>query len=248
MLFLTLSSQNPAAVDSTLHVIDSLYNSARYVDAELESRRLREEPLLSDSIKVLIEKWIAFSLIAQGKTAPARERFISLLWLDPDFELDPVLTSPKILSVFNDARVKYLSHKRSQSDSMKTDTQRVLRSVTYRAALFPGWEQLYTGRTTSGSFFLGAGAITLGSGIAFEILRANARDEYLKETVPTDIASKYDRYNSYRKAEIYSFIGFAIVYIASEVDVFSNSGSPDIAFRPTYNPLSGNSLTLSVIF
>ncbi|MBI2429161.1 MAG: hypothetical protein HYV29_10270 [Ignavibacteriales bacterium] len=222
-----LISQNAATVDSTLREIETLYNSARYVDAELESRRLREELSLSDSVKVLIEKWIAFSLIAQGKTVPARERFVELLSLRPDFELDPVLTSPKILSVFNDARVKYLSCLRSRKKKKKIDMH---------------------GRTTTGSIFLGAGIATLGSGITFEILRANAREEYLKATNTSDIASKYSVYNSYRKTEIYSFIGFAVIYVASEIDVFTTSTSPDIAIRHSYNPVSGNFLSLSFKF
>lgn len=248
MLSLPLISQDSISVDSTLHEIESLYNNARYVDAELEARRLSEEMSVSDSTKVQIEKWIAFSLIAQGRIAPARERFISLLSINPDFDLDAVLTSPKILSVFNDAKAKYRSNKRNQSDSLKADRQRIAQTITYRTALFPGWEQLHHGRTTSGSLFLGAGAATLGAGIAFEILRSNARDEYLKATIPTDINTKYDSYNSYRKAEIYSFVGFAVVYLFSEIDVFTNTDSPLLSVQPSNNPLLEHSITLSIKF
>ena len=96
-------------VDSSLKQIEALYNSAQYVTAELEARRLYEEMDLTDSARVQIEKWVAFSLIAQGKSSIARERFVTLLSINPDFELDPVLTSPKILSVFYEAKTKFLS-------------------------------------------------------------------------------------------------------------------------------------------
>ena len=245
---LLLFSQNPISVDSTLREIEGLYNNARYVDAELEARRLSEEGFISDSVKVQVEKWIAFSLIAQGRTIPARDRFVSLLSINPEFELDPVLTSPKILSVFNDAKVKYRSNKKLQSDSLKTEKERIARTITYRTALFPGWEQLHQGRITSGTLFLGAGIASLGAGITFEILRANARDEYLKATIPSDIATKYNSYNSYRKAEIYSFIGFAIVYFSSEIDVFTSDDSQSLSIKPSNGPLLGQSITLSVKF
>ncbi|MEW5798130.1 MAG: hypothetical protein AB1728_03900 [Bacteroidota bacterium] len=248
LFFLSLFSQELLSIDSTLHQIESLYNNARYIDAELEARRLSEEVIISDSVKVQVEKWIAFSLIAQGRTIPARERFVSLLSINPDFELDPVLTSPKILSVFNDAKVKYRSNKKFQSDSLKDERERIVQTITYRTALFPGWEQLHQGRMTSGSLFFGAGIATLGAGITFEILRANAREEYLKATIPSDIAAKYNSYNSYRKSEIYSFIGFAIVYFSSEIDVFTNNDSQSLSIMPSNDPLLGQSITLSVKF
>ena len=246
--FMTLIAQNVSSVDSALQEINSLYNAARYVDAELESRRLREEPALTDSAKVLIEKWIAFSLIAQGKTSSARERFNSLLLIDPDFDLDPVLTSPKILSVFNDAKVKYLSWKKSQPDTLRTDAVGGAYAVSYRAVAFPGWEQLHQGRTTSGAIFLGAGIATLGGGIVFEIFRANAREEYLKATISSEIKSKYDSYNFYRSAEIYSFISFGIIYVASELDVFSNTDSSPLSVHSSHDPHIGQSITFTVKF
>lgn len=242
------SAQNTTQIDSALQSIESLYNNARYSDAELESRRLLEESSLSDSAKVQVEKWIAFSLIAQGKMSTARERFVHLLSLNPDFELDPVLTSPKILSVFNDAKAKFFSMKRLQADTTALDSKIKRQGITYRTLIFPGWEQLYHGRTTRGSLFLGAGIATLGAGLTFEFLRADARKQYLNATQPSDIASKYDSYNFYRKAEIYSFIGFALVYLASEVDVLTYSDSSPIALRSVPNQFSHPFLALSIRF
>ena len=48
--------QNGVQVDSTLKEIETLYNSAQYVVAELEARRLYEEAELSDSAQVQMEK------------------------------------------------------------------------------------------------------------------------------------------------------------------------------------------------
>jgi hypothetical protein len=239
-------SQNGGAIDSTLREIEGMYNSARYVDAELEARRLLEVPSIADSAAVRIEQWIAFSLIAQGKNSPARDRFIALLKIDPEYELDPVLTSPKILTVFNDARSMFLSSRRSQSSGEPSALFPQRGQITFRTLLFPGWEQHYQGKSTKGMIFLGAGAAALGSGIVFEALRSDARTEYLNATRPSDIAEKYDSYNTYRKAEIYSFIAFAVVYIVSEIDVVSSQDFPAISYHPSLRENNGHFLTVTV--
>ena len=59
ILFLSTAfaySQNGGAIDSTLREIEGMYNAARYVDAELEARRLLETPSIADSMVVRIEQ------------------------------------------------------------------------------------------------------------------------------------------------------------------------------------------------
>lgn len=237
-----LSAQNGSLL-SSLNNIEMLYNGGQYLSAELEARRMFELAELNDSTKVQLEKWIAFALIAQGKSTLAKERFVALLNIDGTFELDPILTSPKILSVFNDARVKFISQKKTKT--VDSTQQSVQYSVSYRTVVFPGWEQFYQGRTTQAYLYGGAGIISLSSGIVFEILRSNARKEYLSAASLSDISSKYDSYNSYRKAEIYSFAAFALVYVVSEIDVFTASG---VSIQPKYSAYQGNQLLLTVQF
>ena len=166
--------------------------------------------------------------------------------IDPDYDLDPILTSPKILAVYNDARSVFLSSRRSQSSGEPTAMLLQRNQMTFRTLLFPGWEQLYQGKSTKGLIFLGAGAAALSSGIVFEMLRSDARTEYLNASLPSDIATKYDSYNTYRKAEIYSFIAFAAVYIVSEIDVVSSQDLPDISYHPSLREQNGHFLTLTV--
>lgn len=224
--------------DSTLNEIELAYISGQYLSAELEARRLLETPGLRDSMKVQLEKWIAFSLIAQGKSGAAKDRFVAIFQLDESFDLDPILTSPKILFVFNEARSAFALRRRS--DTLRT-RQHFLgtaeRQITYRTLLFPGWEQFHQGRTEAGYLFLGAGIISLTSGVVFEVLRSNARTEYLNAATISEISSTYNTYNTYRKRELYSFTAFAVVYLLSEVDVFLNSGlsvEPSTAHNGTH--------------
>lgn len=220
--FFTLATaQDTAKYSVSLKQIEALYHSGQYVAAELEARRLCEDFSSPDSIKVQCNKWIAFSLIAQEKFLLARDRFVALLFIYPEFELDPVLTSPKILSVFYEAKAMHSSQNKKQPETEIKQIQSFQR-LTYRTIVFPGWEQLYQNRTTIGGMFLGAGVATLGAGITFEFLRADARKKYLAAVHPSDISTRYAAYDRYRKAEIYSFIAFAVVYVASEIEIFTS--------------------------
>lgn len=250
MLVLFLSDPAVAQsnnVDSTFRAIELSFESGSYISAEVEARRVLELPGIIDSTRVLAEKWIAFALIAQGKPSLAKDHFAALLRTNPHFELDPVLTSPKILAVFNETK----TYQRAYLESRDTSAVHQLReapTVSFRAIIFPGWEQLHTSRSTSGYLFLAGGIGTLGAGIVFEVLRSSARNEYLSATTSAAIESKYSRYNKYYKAEIFAFSAFAVVYVASEIDVFVNSEYYSLSFSPFPPSIGGSSLSLRIRF
>lgn len=250
LLLLTTADFAPAQIhDSSLTEIELAYVSGQYLSAELDARRLLEQTDLSDSVKVQLQKWIAFSLIAQGKSGAAKDRFIALLQMDESFELDPILTSPKILYVFNDARGTYLSKRKLvMQDSSRTEMNRrdgKTGAVSFRTIVFPGWEQIHQGRNETGYWFLGAGIVSVTSGVVCEVLRSNAREKYLKATTVSEISSNYDTYNFYRKAEYISFSLFALTYILSEADVFYHS---PITVEPVFSRNNAQYLRISYNF
>jgi hypothetical protein len=234
------------SIDSTFHSIEALFESGLYVNAEVESRRVVEMPNLSDSVIIVAEKWIAFSLVAQGKLPLASDHFAALLKLNPQFELDPILTSPKILAVFNETKADLAARRKPESDTVAGHSFMHPEGISFRTIVFPGWEQLHTNRTTAGCLFLGGGIGSLGAGIAFEALRSSARSEYLSATTASTIESKYSTYNNYYKAEAYAFSAFAIIYVASEIDVFGNANSATLSFEPASLQSRGSSLSLRI--
>ena len=121
-------------------------------------------------------------------------------------------------------------------------------AITYRTILFPGWEQLHQDRTTAGAFFLGAGIATLGAGITFEFLRSSARRDYLSETHPSEINEKFEIYNRYYKAEIISFVAFAVVYAASEIDVFLNERELPLSIESNRSGIRGTTFIVAIRF
>ena len=232
--------------DSALDAANRLYNAGSYESAELAARRRIEQAPIADSIRVEAERIIAFSLVAQAKPALAREHFETILSLEPAFSLDAILTSPKILTVFQEAKI-HSTATRKPGTADATTREGEVTAITYRTVLFPGWEQLHQGRDTPGLVFGGAGVLTLGSAITFEFLRAPARRDYLAATQPSDISNKYDKYNRMYRGEVYSLVAFAAVYIASEFDVFLNP-DPPMDIHAASNRLGGSDIVLSFHF
>ncbi|MBN1397728.1 MAG: hypothetical protein JXA06_06835 [Bacteroidetes bacterium] len=267
-LFILLNRDAYAQNDSIhilLQSIESLFNSGLYLNTELEGRRLLEYPGLNDSVRAEIYKNIAFSLIAQGKTGQAKDQFINLLKINPDYNLDPVYTSPKILAVFKESQEQFISSNKiikEIAEKQKANNKEVIgdakltseqlsykyKTISYRTIIFPGWEQLYQDRNRAGSLFMGAGIATLGSGIVFEFLRSSARKDYLSETDPSKINDKYNTYNRYYKAETISLVAFAVVYIASEVDVLLAQHDVSLVINSNSFGSRGTELTFTIPF
>jgi hypothetical protein len=147
--------------------------------------------------------------------------------------------------VFNEARAAFRAGQDPTADSRTRRDNPPADRITYRTILFPGWEQLYHGRKTTGVAFMAAGIATLGTGVALEFVRSSARQEYLTATTPEDIESKYQTYNRVRKAEMWAFAAFVAVYLASEIDVFTHDVPVSLAFQPALPGIPANSLLLS---
>ncbi len=218
----TVYSQVRATQDSTLHAIDILFTNGSYLSSEVEARRLLEIPGISDSARAQAEKYIAFSLVAQGKNDAATEHFIAAMKLDSTFSLDPVFTSPKIMSVYRDAREQFLLQQQQQPPVKNKERlhEEGASGPTFRALIFPGWEQVYQGKSLKGYVLLGAGAASLASTFFFDQVRRDKRSRYLAAATPAEASARYPDYNSAYKAENYSAAIFGILYVYSTLDAF----------------------------
>ncbi len=220
-------SQTTIVTDTTLAGIESLYDNGSYISAELQARRMLEQRSLSDSVRIQLEKYVAFSLVAQGQNEEAVDHFRNALAVDSGFTLDPVLTSPKILVVFESARNQFEAERAKETAAVPVNSPSVVSDhprpgPTFRAILFPGWEQSFEGESVKGHLLLGAGAATALSTIAFYFLQRNARSNYLSASTPDLASSRYKTYNSLHKAEFYSISAFVLVYVYSGIDAFVN--------------------------
>jgi hypothetical protein len=205
-------------VDSLYRRIVRLYEEGSYLSAEVEGRRLLEQGEINDRIRIQLEQTIAFSLIAQDRPQSASAHFLTILQADSTYDLDPQLTSPKILSIFRQARERFLAGPVQVPGNLRTRT--ASSPVTFRTVVFPGWEQLYQGRKISGIAFLSVGAASALATLYYDIQRRSARDSYLQAASSDVAVSRYSDYNRYYKGEVYSAALFAATYVLSELEVF----------------------------
>ena len=234
----------PSQNDSTVTEIRQLYEDGSYSNAELEGRRLLDQPDISDSLRIQVEKIVAFSLIAQDKPQFAESHFWSILQRDSSFNLDPELISPKILSIFRKVRESFFGERRSLSPVERGPL--LANGATYRTIVFPGWEQLYQGRTKSGYALLSAGALEVLLTVYCDAQRRSARDSYLQASTTELAARRYTKYNNFYKAEIYSAAAFGLTYLLSEVEVLTFGRDSD-KFSAAISP-SHSTAVLSLNF
>jgi hypothetical protein len=231
--------QTNYSADSSLAALRLLYDDGKYSNCEFEARRMLERKDLSDSIRVLAEQNLAFALVAQEQHDGAVEHFTTILLLAPSFDLDPVLTSPKIITVFNEAKLKYLSRQKRAVAEPRPAVSLPAAGPTWRTLVFPGWEQLHQGRTTAGIFFSTAGAAAVTAWIYCDVQRRDKHNSYLAANTSSLAASRYDDYNRYYKAEIYSVVAYVAIYLASQIDVIlSPQDQVALAVRPESTTLS----------
>ena len=220
-------------VDSTLGIIQSLYEQGSYLSAEVESRRLLDNRSLQPSSRIAAEQYLAFCLVAQNNNLAAADHFLEILALDSTYTLDPILTSPKILAVFDQAKRRQGEIKQSGEKPRLEPAGSAVNpsSVSFRTLIFPGWEQLHQGRTTKGYVLLGAGILSLGSTMYFDVKRRDARSQYLGADSPGSASSRYDLYFKYHKAEYYAAATFVLLYLYSQFDAFFD-------LPPTSSPIT----------
>ena len=84
------AAQTRGTTDSTVNMIRTMYEKGSYLAAEVEARRYLEQQSPGDSLRIAAEQYLAFALVAQGKTKTAVRHFTTILEIDSTFELDPV--------------------------------------------------------------------------------------------------------------------------------------------------------------
>lgn len=81
------------------------YDASAYDDAlRLLGEAIAKPSLYTAAQRAKAHRYLAMALIAFDRADEAREQFILSLDLEPDFRFDPVMTSPKIVRVFEEAR------------------------------------------------------------------------------------------------------------------------------------------------
>lgn len=214
-IYQTISGQ---VFDSDIIQVKVLYESLEFNRAINSGQRLlKSNQELNKEELVTIHNYMALSFYNIGKIDSARSHFLTLLSIQPDFELDPINVSPKIISFFEQIKKEV---KKSQTENTIGYTKYVfledLRpAATFRSALIPGWGQIYKNQKKRGYIIGGAfitSLIATGTSIYFE---KDTHNKYLDSTTPNTIEENYKTYNSwFKKRKLFTITTISIWAVA----------------------------------
>jgi nucleoid-associated protein YgaU len=98
--------QAQARAVAQITALREAYATGRYVQMVAAGQRLLHAGKLTVPQQIGVHKFLGFAYVALGVRDLAVGAFIAAIELQPDMELSPITTSPKILAVFREAREK----------------------------------------------------------------------------------------------------------------------------------------------
>jgi hypothetical protein len=171
----------------------------------------------------------------------ALNSFINILKLQPDYKMNPVQNSPKIVKYFNEIKKNFnniiinTEKKENECNILLNHQRSEIKSSFGYSLLLPGLGHLQNGEKTKGWGLITATFFTLGSSIYFIVDTNNKEDDYLNEVEKSVIEVKYNRYNKSYKYRNFSLISFAALWLYTQIDLLflSNNKTDQIAGYPT---------------
>lgn len=179
---------------------------------------------LSDTERINVRTYIAFSYVALGESGKARENFEYILTINPDYELNAEFVSPKIIEVFRDAQERinvYVTENPQYYYNQGIGYRNAFSksNLIMKSALIPGWGQMDRGENikafTVGTFFF-VSAVAVGSSY---FMMNNAHDNYINADNPDEAASLYNTYNNISKLNRFSWDIMISTYVFNILDI-----------------------------
>jgi hypothetical protein len=194
----------------------------------------------------------------------ALKNFANILEINPDYRLDPVKNSPKILAFFEEIRRQTMVNRAniemptivSQESSAKyVNLDSIKQASQKRMALsvfVPGSGQIMRGEKTKGWLLLGGNIALLGGFLYFNFEANRLEDEYLKASNPEDITATYDDYNQAYQNRNIALTGFLLLWLYTQIDFVYLSqpinSQNQISWYPSLDHTGSTSINLSIYF
>ncbi len=167
------------SLDSLRIAAQTAVEEGRFEEAELTALRgLRSAEAVDDLAEIPFRVVLATIYVAREQQGFALAEFRRIIAINPAFDMDPVLTSPKIITVFGQAKREYVEQVMSQPEAFRLPEADAKLSASWRSAMLPGWGQMYKQQKVKGTMFGVLQAATLAAFVTF-IFEADARkDDY----------------------------------------------------------------------
>lgn len=246
------------AQDITFDKVKQQYEKFAYDNVIKYSDQLIEKGTLNDSLSIELHLMRANIFYTYGADSSTRKSFENILKIKKNFIPDPDITSPILISIFNEVKTDYLKKNPdiSQiSDSTNQQPKELLNPNPQRVAvikniLVPGLGQIHNGYSTKGWITTSASILNLGALIYFAVDANSKQNDYLTEKNKTLIQQRYDDYNSSYKTRNALIISYVAIWLYSQIDflffseakqqINSNPESSYFNLSPTFNQVTLN--------
>lgn len=209
------------SLDSLRTAAQNALDEGRFEDAELTALRgLRSAEAVDDLAEIPFRVVLATIYVAREQQGFALSEFRRIIAINPAFEMDPVLTSPKIITVFGQAKREYVEQVLSQPEAYRLPEADAKLSASWRSAVLPGWGQAYKQQKVKATVFGVLQAATLAAFVAFVFEADSRKDDYLAVNEYGNPIIE-ERYSDYRKAyRTRNLLGYLTlgVYLANYYD------------------------------
>lgn len=226
----------------TVEQIREYYDQLLFAEAEKQAQEaLKKYENFTPGQLEEIHKILGLIYFSQNKPTQAREQFENALSLNADLKLDPLYVSPKILEFFDSVKRDWLAAKKEEEQQVSVrylvveDTRP---AAALRSMVLPGWGQFYKGEKKKGIVLSTLWGVGVVGTVLAHIARNNAEDDYLAETDPQKIGSRFSTFNNYHKLRNSLAAFSAAVWVVSYLDaILSRSHShPQPARKVSFSP------------
>lgn len=168
--------------------------------------------------QLFLFEYQSYTLFNLGLVDSARAVFNTLLAIDPDYQLDTHVASPKICRIFEEIRSN-IQLKSAQQNVLAQYPESNLQPAYLRTLVLPGWGHLYRGQKLKGQVILSGYLLSLGASIYFCVRTNSTRDDYMADHNPGTVLEKYDVYNKYYRARTAALVSTGTIWLLSQFDL-----------------------------
>ncbi len=215
------------AQEVTFDKVKRQYEKFEYDNVIKFSDQLIEKGDLNDSLSIEIHLMRANIFYSNNADSSTRKSFENILKIKKNYIPNQDVTSPKLISIFNEVKYDYLRKNpdiaqpldsTNQKPSTKFVNLNPQRGAVIKNILLPGLGQLHNGNSAKGWITTSASILNLGTLIYFAIDANKKQNAYLMETDRNLIQLKYDDYNRSYKIRNAFIISYAAIWLYSQID------------------------------
>ncbi len=230
LIFTTGAAAQTTENDADLDALKRAFVSFQYKKVvQLADSLLQKRAQLktADLLEILRMKAIAYYVLDQNEMAALT--FVQILKIKPDYQLDPLNNSPKIIRFFDKIKTNYLKEQAAKPVSPPASTpvqQKPAVSakplpqnrMIYESLLWPGLGQYRLGQKGKGGFLMSASFVTAATS-AYLIWRTQVLEKrYLNAVDQADIDRKYADYDRSYRWRNATLIAYAVIWAYAQYD------------------------------